>query len=440
MERLSFSIYRALNDQLETYETHLLQLQRDYACELRGETLWFAVDFSELHDYIHWVDKDAYRAAINSYILNTLHDRFTILPGAVGELLTDLERVVPKALKPSFGQALYSYPSVVEFRARFSDATCNEEHLIKLYADAEAELRSALGAILDVAVRGHKHTSLEALQSLLGEGKLTPIDGVRQVGPLSADLKRLFKLVESHLEVSRPGQTESNRVDAIDVVVALRLNQQESATGKRSVHIYSQALSLIRACRSHEDLRWDNDYVIRELKYFQYRARLQELFPTTQQRFDHIVEWSRLCQKLQSDISSLVNVDKQLRERPIEPSLRLIDSYRRFEEECMKPLLVKQNTSERRTSREHVEQLYRLLRDEATFEGEIQDAHEVLKEHFREMHRQLGCFAPTLDDTGDARMYKARLLAWLDLGDLETPEAPSTELAGGRNDDTGVQS
>lgn len=434
MQRLSFGFYRALFDELEMYETHFSQLQRDYARELGREILVFAVDFSELHDYIHLADRDARRAAINSYILNTLEDQFSILPGAVGELLTDLERVVPRHLKPDFAEVLYTYPAVVQFRSIFPEAIQDEERLIKLYANAEAELKGALGGILDVVVRGLAYTSIQALQNLLRE-KLTPIQGVQQIGPLSPEAKSLSRLVECHLAVSRPNLTESNQTDALDFIVALLLNQQGEPPSKRYITIYSQARSLIQACRSHDSLQWDNDYLIREAKYFQFRTKLQELFPTTvEQRHEYVVEGCQLCQKLKAEISKLIDIDEQLQEGAIEASLELIDLYRRFEEEYKHPLSFREEMGERRITREQAKRLYDTLVDEARFVGRVEDTYEVLKEHLRRIERTLQAFTPVSTDTADARAHKANLRRWLGLVDLKTEEE-NTQLTGGLEDD-----
>jgi hypothetical protein len=429
MERLSFSFYRALAEELDTYETHFSQLQRDYARELRGETLLFAVDFSELHDYMHFAGRDAHRAAINSYILNTLEDRFSMLPGAVGELLADIEKVVPRHLLPDFGKALYTHPAVAEFLSGFPEGIWQEERLIELYVNAEAELRSALGGILNVLLLGDHYGSIQALQDLVNEGKLTPIEGVQQIGPVSSEAKAKLRLVESYLNLSRPTRSESNQIDAIDFTIALLLNQRGGQPGKRYITIYSQAASLIQACRAHDNLRWDNDYLIREAKYFQFRARLQGMFPTTAQRQEYVEEGHRLCQQLKAEISKLVDVDEQIQERAIEAPLKLLDLYRRFEEEWVQPLSFRVGAEDISVTRKRAQKLYEILKDQERFEGKTQDAYEVLKEHLRNIQGTLQAFTPARTDASDARVYKANLRRWLGLGDIETSEEGDAESA-----------
>jgi len=429
MDRLDFSFYRGLYADLEMYETRFAQLQRDYARELRGETLFFAVDFSELHSYIHPASEDAHRAAINTYILNTLDDRFSMLPGATGELLSDLERTVPRHLKPDFGKALYTHPSVAKFLSGFPAGIQDEKRLAKSYAKAEAELRSALGGILDVLVLGHSHTSILALKDLLDKGKLTPIRGIQQIGQFSPESRRLAQLVESFLSVDRPGVPENNQIDAVDFLFALLLNQQGDPSDRRYITIYSQATSLIRACRSHDSLRWDNDYLIREAKYLQLRTKLQEMFGSARERHDYVVEGHKLCQQLKTGISRIVDIDEQFQEGAASPTLELVDLHRRFDEEYRQPLLFRGEAGEELVTGEQARRLYEILRDEQRFAGEAEEAYEVLKEHLRNIHRTLQAFAPALADTADIKAYKENLRRWLGFDVSATSEPECAELA-----------
>jgi hypothetical protein len=420
MERLAFAFYRALYVELRTYETHLSQLKRDYERELRGERLYFAVDFSELYNYMHFASKDADRAALNIYILDSLEDQLSLLPGAVGELLTDLENSIPGHFKPQFTRALLAYPAVSKFVKDFAVTVQDEERLVELYAEAEGELRSALGEILDILIFGASHSAVQALQKLLQEGKLKPIDGVQQIQVVPPQSKVLLRHVESHLTLSRPGMTESNQVDAVDFAVALLLNQLASTHDRRYITIYSQARSLILACSSHDELRWDDDYLVREAKYLQYRTRLQELHPTVSQRHLKVVELCELCTELMRELSALVDIDEQLEQAPVEPPLRLLNLYRRFDEEVRQPLSFEPDAKRKTATRENAEKLYSILVDEARFEGEVGNAYDVLKEHLRSIERRLQAFTPMSTDTQNSRAYKASLRRWLELEGAET--------------------
>ena len=427
MERLAFGFYRAFFDELESYETHFAQLRRDFARDKRGEKLVFAVDFSELHDYMH---ANAERTTINRYVLNTLNDQFSILPGAVGELLSDLEYSFPKHFRTDFTKALLAYPAVVQFRSGFPKVE-NEERLVNLYAEAEAELKRALGDILHVLVQEHHYTPVQALQGLLREGKLTPIDGLQQLGTLSSDAKILARerLVENYLELDRPDRPENNQTDAEDFTIALLLNQHRDPS-KRYITIYSQAESLIRACKTHDDLRWDNEYMIREAKYLQFRTKLQEIFPEgVGQRQKYIENGLQLCKNLKAEISSIIDIDEHLHDaetspkKSVEPSLRLIDGYRRFDEEYRQVLSFGRKAEKLSHTEERARQLYETLKDESRFVGKVEESYDVFKEHLKKIESSLQVFTPVSTDTENARKYKTDLRRWLglDLAEKKNP-------------------
>ena len=418
MERLSFGFYRGVFDQIDKYEKRFGQLRRDYDRELRGQMPIFAVDYSELYNYAHLPAADANRVEINTRILNTLDDRLTILPGAMGEMLSDLERILPGELKSDFLGVLYHHPAVARFRELLQGGTWDEEQLLEAYAEAEVELRSALGELLQVVVRGVEHTWIGSLRQLLDK-RLTPIAGIRQLGPVPPETKNLSRFVESHLTLSRPGLSWSNQIDALDFTVAWLLNNEHLAEGNGYLTIYTGADSLILALRSHEDLQWDGDYLVRDLKYFWFRTRLQEMYGNLQQRHEHVVGWCQLALQVKSEISALVDIHERIKEGVVTSSLVLVDLYRRFEEECINPFWFRETVGTQPTPRERAFRLYEILRDEQEFKGRVDDAYGVLKEHLRRIHEDLQAFNPQPTDTHDARRYKAGLRVWLGLDEAD---------------------
>jgi hypothetical protein len=74
MVRLPFQFYQALFNELETYINEFTQLSRDYSREIRGQELFFAVDFSELHNYMYPYRSDSPRSKLNKYVLDTAED------------------------------------------------------------------------------------------------------------------------------------------------------------------------------------------------------------------------------------------------------------------------------------------------------------------------------------------------------------------------------
>jgi hypothetical protein len=172
---------------------------------------------------------------------------------------------------------------------------------------------------------------------------------------------------------------------------------------------------LIQACRSDRSLQWDNDYLIREVKYFQFRTKLQEKFPNVQQRLERVAKWHHLCQMLMKEISKLVDIAGQFEQKLAEPSLQLLDLYRRFDEDCIQLLAFKGTLYEEPITKERIQNLYYILKDKTRFEGEAREAYEVLKEYLRRIHDTLHAFTPEALDTDDVRSYKANLRKWLDL-------------------------
>lgn len=429
MESLAFSFYRALFDQLEMYETHFLQLQRDYNREAREETLFFAVDFSELHDYIHSGD----RTTINRYILDTLDDQFSILPGAVGELFTDLEKNFPKDFNPQLSNLLLADRDVVQFRSNFTNALQHEEYLIELYSKAETKLRGALGEILDVLVSDH--TPAQRLQKLLSAGKLAPIEGVRKIGQLAPDDRDRFELVEHHLNLSRPRKTENNQIDAVDFIITLLLNERGKPSNKRYITIYSQAADLIMACRSHPKLQWEGDYLIREAKYFKFRVKLQEQFSTLSQRQEYLMEGRELCNTLKIEIRQLVDIDAQIQEGAITPSLKFLDLFRKFDEQYRQPLFFREDMEEKTITPERAKQLYETLVAKDKFAGRVEDAYGVLKQHLKRIESEFQVFTPASTDTDDVRRYKSNLRRWLGFEDLQSAEKENPKQTEEDSDD-----
>lgn len=412
--RLAFSYFQAFYDNLEMYESQFSQLRRDYAREIRGEKLIFAVDFSEMYTYLHPSANQVERVYINSYILNNLSDSFTVLPGAVGELLNDLNSIIPKNLQPNYGELLYRHPAVRSFLSGFQNNIQDEENMVKLYNEAEAEIGSMLNGVFEVVMKSQKSTSVEALVNLF-QSKISPITNISQIGQLSPEDKALARLVESHLAVSKPNFTESNQIDATDFIIALLLNRIKDANEKRYISIYSQAVHLIKACRSHDNLKWENDYIIREAKYFQFRTKMQELFPSLEKRYKKVTEWEKLCKELTNGISELIDVDEQFQGNSIEAPLMLLEMYRVFEEECIIPLIVKREIGGRLVKKEDIKNLYDILINESVFVGSVDQTYDVLKEHLRTIHNSLQAFTPLEIDSLRIRKYKKSLSKWLGL-------------------------
>jgi len=412
--RLPLQFYQVLFNELDIYITQFEQLQRDYDRELRGERLVFAADFSELHNYMYPYSPDSPRSSLNQYVFNTLENPFTLMPGAVGELLTDLERALPSS-DILEGHPLIPYEDVARFIYEFPTAMNDEERIIELYGRAEAQLKKAWGELFKVVIQGVYHTAFHAVKSLIDQGRLSPIEGVQGITPpLPPDVRQRAQWVRSDLNLLRPGRARNNQVDTIDFAVTWLLNRQEEVRRRRYLSIYTQSRAFINACTARQELRWEDDYLVRGAHHLKFRTRLQELFPSTKQRQEFVAEWAARCRQLQREIANLVDLERELPELR-EPSLRLLDLYRQFDEECRIPLEFAGEAGEREelAVRERAVKLFELLKENGEFRGRTGDAYEVLKKYLQGLQERLALFTPAKVRAPDAKTYMENLERWL---------------------------
>jgi hypothetical protein len=336
-------------------------------------------------------------------------------------LLTDLERALPSD-EVLEHDPLEVYEAVHRFVSEFPTARDNQERIIALYGEAETQLRQAWGELLNVVIQGVGRTSFAAVKDLMDKGRLAPIQGVQEItGSLPPDVRRLAQRVKRDLYSSRPARERNNQVDTIDFTVTLLLNQQEQDRRERYISIYTQSWALIRACTARKQLRWDDDFLVRGAQYFKFRTRLQELFPSSVEgRLQFVEEWREECRKLQRAVTNLVDLETEL-PALTQPTLELLELFRRFDEECRIPLSFVGKTAEQEepVSRQKAERLYNTLRDSGEFRGKTEDAYRVLKAYLQDLHECLGLFVPEAAKTEDAKEYMEALLEWLDLEEIE---------------------
>lgn len=411
MADYDFGFYRGIVNEIEFYENYFLQLDRDYQRESSGEKMVYAVDFSELHDYIHLLRKDAQRADINNYLINNLDDQFTLLPGAVGELFTDIEDMIKGQKKSVFFESLDNFPSVKAFIQNFSLTITNEDSFLEMYADAEPDLKNALTEIISTAQHPSAvQSSILRIKSLLDDGKISPIQGVNQISSISDDTRKIYNLIENHLSISKPNRPMNNQADAIDFTVAWLLNQNKS-NGKRYISIYTQSENVINACRSHKSLRWENDYIVRDIKYLQYRTKIQEHFPNFSDRQQYVKSSCELCSRIKHNASGLVRLEEIENSKFSTPPYLLLEDLRRFSQECKEPL--KFVVNRRKAEEMRAKSIYRILRDNKTYEGGTDDAVDILKLMLSDIQSKFNTFSPITTDTDEAKKYKQNLLDWL---------------------------
>ena len=412
--RLPLQFYRVLFDDMQVYINQFGQLQRDYERELNGESLEFAVDFSEIHNYMYPYSVDSPRASLNQYVFNALENPLTLMPGAVGELLTDLERMLPpdEILEQD---PMVVYEDVAAFINRFPRVMDNEEQTIRLYSRAEKQLKETWGELFHFVVQDDQNSALKSIRSLIDRHRLSPINGVQEITTFPPEVRQKMHWVKSHLNLERPGRTRNNNVDTIDFAVTWLLNRQKRDKRDRYLSIYTQSTHLINVCTATHQLQFDDDYLVRDADYFKFRTKLQELFPEIWKRQEFVIKWATHCRRLQAEIPNLMELDKEPSKLK-KPSLVLLDLYRQFDEECRIPLTFTGELTKERKSEipKKASELYKTLKAEGKFKGRTNEAFDVLKMYLHDLQTQLGLFAPEKTRAKDSKDYMEKLAIWLD--------------------------
>lgn len=417
--KLDFQFYQALYNELDMYLTQFEQLQRDYNRELKGEQLEFAVDFSEIHDYMYPYRPESPRSNLNQYVFNTIENPLTLMPGAVGQLFTDLERALPS---PDIldRDPMTIYEDVAIFINNFPGAIKDEKKIIKLYCQAESHLKEAWGELFKVVMQGEHHTAFHAVKSLIDQGKISPIKGIKKITKFPLDILKRAQWVRNHLNFERPGRILNNQSDTIDFAITWLLNTQKHGKRKRYLSIYTQSKHFIYVCTSSHQLRWEDDYLVRGAYYLKFRTRLQELFTSKEKRKDFVVEWSEKCRKLQREMTNLGELEKEP-SKMSNATMVLLDLYRQFDEECRIPLTFEGEfkESEKSDVRERASKLYKLLKEKGEFRGRTGEAFEVLKKYLQDLQSQFTSFSPERVQAQDAKTYMENLAKWIESEKLE---------------------
>lgn len=411
--RLPHEFYRVLYNELDIFITQFEQLQRDYSRELRGEQLEFAVDFSEVHDYMYPSSLDSPRAYLNQYIFNTIENPLTLMPGAVGELLTDLDRALPapEVLKKD---PMITFKKVAVFVNNFPRYLNNEEKIIDLYIQAESELLGAWGELFTFVIQGEYDTPFQAIKTLIDLNKLTPIAGVQEITAFPTEVQEKAQWMRNRLNLERPGRFRNNLVDAIDFAVTWLLNSQMHRKDKRYLTIYTQSKHFINICTTNNRLRWQDDYLVRGAHYFKFRTRLQELTKSTQERYDYVTNWAKKCRELQKEIPNLSELEED-QYKLKKPTLSLLDRYREFDEECRIPLSFTGEGGKwsQKAVRDKASQLYDFLKQRGEFRGKTGEAFELFKTYLKDLKKQLELFTPEKAHAPDSRNLIENIAKWL---------------------------
>lgn len=436
MQNLPRSVFTDLVAEAEGIETQLSQLLRDYRREDLLQVI-FAVDFSEVFEYLHFTEPEAVRAAINIHILETIRDPLTILPCSVGELLNDLFKNMPDTPKgESAKRLLATYPNVKQFVEEFPAALKDEDRLVSLYSSAASNLRLALGPLLDLLVTKAAPAPIQKMSSLLTT-KIHPIEEITRVRPLSKAEKRLSTAVRRNLDRLRPGLTDNNEADALDAIIAYVLNVRQGALPGSYLAIYTHSTDVINACNAVRGLRWENDFLVRGTKYLQYRTKLQERFSSIPERIRHVTTMIELCQNVRREAPNLTKaLGMCLRGQPgVSPEL--MELYRRYDTEARIFLQFAPPGADADEQKKRAVALYQVLQNVGRFDGRLEEAFDVLKEHLRQLFDDLQGLTPLNTRQDELSSYRERMRKWLGIPPRK-PRSPrqQTPGKGERDDDT----
>jgi hypothetical protein len=406
-----YALYRLLYREIESYLHHLLQIRRDYRREQSGIEILFAMDYSELHDYM---DQTQNRSEVNAYVVDESHATFTLLPSAVGELIGGIQKDLKRSSLPAFGEALYRYPEVAQFVSSYPATASDPQALINLYAAAETRLREAMGHLCHAAVGGEGASGVGRLQDLLDKKRIRPVTGIASLGRVTAEMRRMQSLVQFHLDISRPRRGDNNMADASDLTVARMLCEQGVREVPKYVPIYTQSTDLLSASTAHESLLFDDDPLVRDIKYFQYRTKLHTAIRTTSKRLERLDQLVEICERAKVHLGEVVRGPEHEEFWKSHAGAKAADTAREFDEEVRRPLYFRIPSAEALDQVEHqAERLYERLRQEGEFASRIDEAHDVLRTQFSRIQDTLQAFVPSDLDPGNVQQYKKKLQCWL---------------------------
>lgn len=436
MPDLPRSVFTGLVAEAEAFETQLMQLSRDYEREKQLSPI-FAVDFSELFNYIHYLDRSASRAGITVHILETIQDPLTILPCSVGELLNDMFKNVPDSpSSTSIKQLLAKNPSIQQFIDGYQAALSDENLLVNLYSSAAASLRRALGPLADLLLTETAPAPVKRISSLLHE-KILPIEGIGDLQPLSKNEKKMSTSVKRRLDKLRPGLTDNNEADALDAIIAYVLNERQKGIPGSFLSIYTQSTDVINACNAVRGLRWQDDFLVRSAKYLQYRTKLQEHFSDLPERVQSANSMIELCRGVKREAPNLIKELKARLQGQSGVSGELIGLYHRYETEVREFLKFVPADTDVDAQKKRAIELYRIVKDTGKFEGRLEEAFDVLREHLRQLLNDLQELSPVETDEKEISNYREEMLRWLGIPS-DRPGSPShtTQEKGERDEDS----
>jgi hypothetical protein len=192
------------------------------------------------------------------------------------------------------------------------------------------------------------------------------------------------------------------------------LCEQGKEDEPKYVPIYTQSTDLLSASTAHESLLFDEDPLVRDIKYFQYRTRLRTEIRTAPKRIEKIEQLISICENAKVRLGEVVRGPEHAEFWKSHDGARAAETAREFDEEVRRFLYYRVPPVEASEQpEERARHLFDALRRRREFEGRIDEACDVLKEQMAQIQEKLQAFAPNGLDPADVRLYKAKLQNWL---------------------------
>jgi hypothetical protein len=402
IKKIDIDLFLGMGQQLQKDAGILSLLKNDLEQKLNDNKIIFSPDFSELHDYLYFNRTSAARGEINDFIFSNFPESFSLLPGSSIELINNLSKTIPKEKDSFIDQYISSNIQMNNFLDQFQTLKdIDEQEFITFYINAEKKIQDLLfNKISELAKFGKSITSINRLVDILTNGKLQPLESIKEIGEFSSDDKRLISAITSNLNYDKPEKSINNKIDALDLTVAKRINElNRSDIGQ--IKIYTQAKKLIHICSYEAD--WGVSEIIRQVDYFKLRTNLQNYYPDVEKCLEVIDCCLDRCIELNSNLLQYTNIVKTLVENTSH-AYRIIDKWREYVQECRHWFIY--NSDEEGQLEERAETIFDVLKQEKKYVGREQDAIEVFKNYLRDVLFHIG---DLIDFSEDEDLIKIKI-------------------------------
>lgn len=259
------------------FQKTLTILSCDLDLQQHHNDVIYALDFSEIYDYL-WADKSRpYSSQIIEALLRSQTIKFTLLPGTVVELVRYLKRTIEKTQRASEKLDEYANrPMVAAFMKHFDNARSQDlPTLTELFPTFDETMHS----LADVAELETLHARLEHLSNMPNLIPFAELMDEHDL-PFQPD-PDVFLGCRASLDYRRPGSGNNNFIDAYNFATIHALTKMSV---RRGGPVYCLVTSSPVASQVFRNWRWDpvigNDVsLVRHPIQVLYHAHLQPLGP-----------------------------------------------------------------------------------------------------------------------------------------------------------------